>query len=97
MELNASEPLMRRRNELDDVKTKVPDQSWEESGGHLFTVQAASGVQAVGPQIRLHCGPQEPVVLGIRECRKRWSRERLRTDTGHWGGASRSSEEDIIA
>ena len=65
MELNESEPLMRRRNELDDVKTKVPDQSWGESGGHLFTVQAA------GPQIRLHCGTQEPVVLVIRECRKR--------------------------
>ena len=44
-ETSESEPLMKRRNFRDDVKTGGCSDLREESGRNLFTAQAASGVQ----------------------------------------------------
>jgi hypothetical protein len=38
-------PLTRRKAE-DDVETEAVQMSWDQPGGHPFTAQAASGVQA---------------------------------------------------
>jgi hypothetical protein len=43
---NASEPLMKRRNSLDGIKTGAIEWVRDESGGYPFTGQAVSGVQA---------------------------------------------------
>ena len=43
--MNASEPLMTRRKRRDDVKTGRESLARDKSGGHLFTVQMASGVE----------------------------------------------------
>jgi len=45
-EMNASKPLKKCRKRRDDVKTRGESLTWEESGGHLSTVQAASGMKA---------------------------------------------------
>ena len=43
--MNVSEPLMRRRNQIDDVKSRIPPVSVKEFRGNLFTVWTASGVE----------------------------------------------------
>ena len=43
--MSASEPLMRCRNIMDDVKTGVLSWSQEKHRGYLLTVGAASGIK----------------------------------------------------
>jgi hypothetical protein len=43
-EASASEPLQKRRNELDDVKTGGCSLFWDKRGGGPETAHAASGV-----------------------------------------------------
>lgn len=95
-ELNASEPLMTCRKRRDDVKTRGESLTWDESGGHLSTDRAASGIKAARTRYRLLCGTWEPVTPMLRENRKRRPRERQSTDAGYRGGATRSSEEGPV-
>ncbi len=95
-ELNASEPLMTCRKHRDDVKTGGLSLSRDESGGHLFTVRAASGMKAARTRSWLLCGTWEPVAPMRRENRKRRPRERESTDAGHRGGPPRSSGEGPV-
>ncbi len=44
-EMNVSEPLLTRRKRRDDVKTGRVSLARDKSGGYLFTVQTASGVE----------------------------------------------------
>lgn len=43
---NESEPLKTCRKRRDDIKTRGESLTWDESGGDLHTVQAASGMKA---------------------------------------------------
>jgi hypothetical protein len=44
-ETNASEPLMKCRKRMDGVKTGGSSLTRDKSGGDLFTIQAASGME----------------------------------------------------
>ncbi|MBF0274246.1 MAG: hypothetical protein HQK84_03330 [Nitrospinae bacterium] len=44
-EMNASEPLMKRRNPYDSVKTDVWSERRDECGDNLFIVRVAGGVE----------------------------------------------------
>jgi hypothetical protein len=54
-EPGVSEPLMRCRNVLDDVKTGVPSMSQDKSRGNLFTAWMASGRKVAGTRSWLLC------------------------------------------
>ena len=83
---------MNRCRSVESVRTMLKpgrgDYPGTSSEGALFTVRAASGIQAAGTQFRLLCGTCERVTLVPRECRK-W----LSTNTGYTDGATRSSDE----
>jgi len=95
-ESNASESLMKCRKRRDGVKTGVESLPQDESGRYLLTAQAAPGIEAARTRSRLLCGTWEPVTPMPRERRKRWSLERLSTDAGYRGGATRSSAEGPV-
>jgi len=42
--MSASEPLMTRRNVLEDIRTRVARLLWDQRGGYLPTGHAVSGV-----------------------------------------------------
>jgi hypothetical protein len=44
--VNANEPLMKCRNSRDGAKTERSLLTRDQSGGNLFTVQMASGIEA---------------------------------------------------
>ena len=45
-ETNVGEPLMKHRNQLGDIQTRVSEMSWDKGvEGYLSTVRAVSGVQ----------------------------------------------------
>ena len=56
---NGSEPPMRRRNNMDDIRTGVPLLLRDESGGYLFTALAVSGVEVARARFRYRCGTWE--------------------------------------
>jgi hypothetical protein len=58
---SASEPLMKRRNKLGDIKTRESFRLWDESGGCLLIGQAVSGVEVARAWSGLLCGTCEPV------------------------------------
>jgi hypothetical protein len=68
---SASEPLMKRRNNLGDIKTRESFRPWDESGGCLLIGQAVSGVEVARAWSGLSCGTCEPV--------PRWA-------AGQWSG-----------
>ena len=45
-ETNESEPLMKCRKWLDDVRTGFFSQTWDKCRGYLFTADMASGIKA---------------------------------------------------
>ena len=45
-ETNTSEPLIKCRKRRNVVKTKGESLTWDKPGGHLNTVQAATGMEA---------------------------------------------------
>ena len=96
VESNASELLMKCRKRRDVVKTGGESLLREESGGHLFTAQMATGMKAARMRSRLLCGTWEPVTPMPRERYKGKPPEYLSTDAGYRGGATRSSEEDPV-
>jgi hypothetical protein len=63
---NASEPLMRCRNGMSDIKTRVSPRSWDEPGGCLLIGQVVSGMKAARAWSGLSCGTWEPVALWRR-------------------------------
>jgi len=46
MEANTSEPLIKCRKRRNVIKTRGESLTWDEPGGHLFTVQAVAGMEA---------------------------------------------------
>lgn len=46
METNTSEPLITCRKRRDAIKTGTESLARDKSGGHLFTVQAVTGMEA---------------------------------------------------
>ena len=54
-------PLLRRRNSMDGIKTRVVSLPWEEPGGSLLTGQAVPGVKVARAWSGLLCGTREPV------------------------------------
>jgi len=58
---SASEPLMKRRKEMDGIETRESLRPWDESGGCLLIGQAVSGVEVARAWSGLSCGTCEPV------------------------------------
>jgi hypothetical protein len=58
---SASEPLMRRRKLVGDIKTREPFRPWDKPGGCLLIGQAVSGVEVAGAWSGLWRGTCEPV------------------------------------
>ena len=56
-----SEPLMRRRKRIGDIKTGVESLLRDEPGGCLLIGQAVSGVKVARAWSGLLCGTREPV------------------------------------
>lgn len=56
---NESEPPVRRRNSMIDIKTRVPLLPWDQPGGCLFTALAVSGVEVARARSRCWCGTWE--------------------------------------
>jgi len=96
VESNASEPLMTCRKCRNGVKTGGESLLREQSGGDLFTAQAASGMKAARTRSRLLCGTWEPVTPMPREERKGKSPKRASTDAGYRDGATCSSAEGPV-
>lgn len=62
---NASKPLMRRRNDLDGIETRVPQMLWDEPGGCLFIGLVVSGVKVARARSRLQHGTWELLASGL--------------------------------
>ena len=62
MKASESEPQMKCRNALDDIKSGECSFSRDESGGCLFIDQVVSGMHAARAWVRLLHGTWEPVV-----------------------------------
>ena len=45
METNTGEPLIKCRKRRNVIKTRGESLTWEESGGHLFTVRTVAGME----------------------------------------------------
>ena len=109
MKANESEPQLRCRKALDDIKTKSASWAWDEPGGCLFIGQAVSGMYAARAWVRLLYGTWEPVVprdgrpvvcdlrlAGYGRIPSGRNREDKSTDAGHGGGPSGSSDEGLV-
>jgi hypothetical protein len=70
--------------------------TWEESEGHLFTAQMATGMKAARNWHRLVCGTWEPVAPMRRDEFKWRPHENASTEAGHRDGPEHSSEEASV-
>jgi hypothetical protein len=109
MKANESEPLMRCRKALGDIKTEDCVWPWDESGGSLLTAQAVSGTKVARAWVRLLYRTWEPVVSRDDRsvvCNLRsvvsgkvssgGNREGRIPGVGHRGGPSGTSEEGSV-
>jgi hypothetical protein len=109
MKASESEPQLKCRNALDDIKSGKCSFSRDESGGCLFIDQAVSGMHAARAWVRLLHGTWEPVVswdgrLVVYDLRLagrgRTPSGRIREDKStyarHRGGPSGSSVEGPV-
>jgi hypothetical protein len=109
MKANESEPQMRCRKALDDIKTGSCALVWDEPGGCLLIGQVVSGMYAARARVRLLHGTWEPVVsrddwLVVGDLRLVVSgkvpsgrnREGRISVVGHRGGPSGSSDESPV-
>jgi hypothetical protein len=109
MKANESEPQMKCRKALDDIKTGLSSLVRDESGGCLFIGQTVSGMYAARARVRLLYGTWEPVVsrddqpvaYGLRpivsgKVSSGRSREGRIPVVGHRGGPSGSSDEGPV-
>jgi len=90
---NASEPPMKCRKRMDDVKTGVKsllrDQRWRDP----LTASVASGIKVARVRFWLEHGTWEPVASMPREEPNWKPHEGQSTDARHRGGLARSSDE----
>lgn len=93
---NASEPLMKCRENIDDVRTGEVKLPWDQCGRCLYAAHVTSGIEAASVWFGLRHGTSEPVVLMPREKSKRHNREDESTDAGHRGRTTRSSDEGRV-
>jgi hypothetical protein len=109
MKASESEPQMKCRNALDDIKSGECSFSRDESGGCLFIDQVVSGMHAARAWVRLLHGTWEPVVswddrpvvcdlrlVGRGRTPSGRIREGKSTDARHRGGSSGSSVEGPV-
>jgi hypothetical protein len=109
MKANESEPQVKCRKAVDDIKTGGLLLSRDKSGGCLFIGQTVSGMYAARAWVRLLYGTWEPVVLrddqlvafGLRlavsgKVSSGRSREGRIPVVGHRDGPSRSSDEGPV-
>lgn len=95
-----TEPLLKRRNAKEDIRTGVQKRSRDKPEGYLSTALAVSGVKRARARSRLLRGTGEPVVLesppgwwGGGSSSSGRNRERQSTGPEHRGRSSRSSDE----
>ena len=91
-----SEPLMKCREAIDDVKTGELNLPRDQCRRCLYAADVTSGIEAASALSRLEHGTSELVALMQREPSKRTLREDLSTDAGHRGGTTRSSVEGRV-
>jgi hypothetical protein len=60
---NVSEPLLKCRKRIGDIKTRVQLLPWDESGGCLFTGQVVSGIKVARARFRRQCETWERLAL----------------------------------
>jgi hypothetical protein len=90
---NASEPPMKCRKRMDDVKTGEESLPRDQRWGDPLTVSVASGIKVARVRSWLEHGTWEPVASMLREKPKWKPHEGQSTDAGHRGGLARSSVE----
>ena len=90
---NASEPPMKCRKRMDDVKTGVKSLLRDQRWGDPLTASVTSGIKVARVRSWLEHGTWEPVASMLREKLKWKPHEGLSTDAGHRGGLARSSDE----
>jgi hypothetical protein len=93
---NESEPLMKCRENISDVKTGEMKLPQDQRRRCLFTADVTSGIEAASARSGLKHGTSEPVVPMQREKSKRSTRKDQSTDAGHRGGTTRSSDEGRV-
>lgn len=91
-----SKPPMNRRKRRNDVKTRWQSLVWDQLGGNLFTVQAASGGRGGVSSMQALVWNVGTCVSMPREQLKRTTRESLSTEARHRGGVVRSSDEGSV-
>jgi hypothetical protein len=109
MKANESEPQVKCRKAVDDIKTGGLLLSRDESGGCLFIGQTVSGMYAARAWVRLLYGTWEPVVprddrpvvfdprlAVLGKVSSGRSRKRRIPVVGHRGGPSGSSDEGPV-
>lgn len=109
MKANESEPQVKCRKALDDIKSGLVSWLRDESGGCLFIGQMVSGMYAARAWVRLLHGTWEPVVLrdgrlvafGLRlvvsgRVSSGGNREARALVAGHRDGSSGSSVEGLV-
>lgn len=109
MKANESEPQMKCRKALDDIRTGSWSSPRDKSGGCLFIGQTVSGMYAARARVRLLHGTWEPVVLrgdrlvacGLRlvvsgKVSSGRNREGRIPVVGHRGGPSGISDEGPV-
>ena len=90
---NASEPPMKCRKRMDDVKTGEESLPRDQRWGDPLTASVASGIKVARVRSWLEHGTWEPVASMPREKPKWKPHEGPSTDAGHRGGWARSSVE----
>lgn len=93
---NASEPLRKCRENIDDVETGEMKLPWEQCRRCLCAADVTSGIEAAPVRFGLRHGTSEPVAPMRREQSKRRTRKDRSTDAGHRGGTTRSSCEGRV-
>jgi hypothetical protein len=90
---NASEPPMKCRKRMNDVKTGEESLPRDQRWGDPLTASVASGIKVARVRSWLEQGTWEPVASMLRETLKWKTHESLSTDAGHRGGWACSSVE----
>ena len=67
-EPSVSEPLMRCRNVMDDVRTGVLTMSQDKSRGNLLTAWVASGIKVAGNELSTVSNDRFPKTINKKLC-----------------------------
>jgi hypothetical protein len=93
---SASEPPMNCRKRRNDVKTRGLSLLWDQLGGDLLIVQAASGGRGGVSSTQALVRNVGTCASMTREQLKRTTRESLSTEARHRGGVVRGSAEGAV-